>query len=453
MKKILVVLLILAVATGVFAQGEWSASASAKVEAEIDLNSLTDLQLTNLPGTTGDTGWKALTNYTEAVGSVGISYELDAFSAGIDFDQNGSIGVWGNVWNETDSGNVYEFQAGGKLIDLLVGDDNAFQLADTSRITELWGYYEMVGGIIHLEAAYKGPDVTWWTSDTTGGFNGNYINWDDAVMATATWAANAWAITSPFADGGAWGNTDGAHYLLTNIGIGGLEFGVRAPIFNEADDYPASGNYFTPRTNADDVRPDLVVEVLKGMTIGAKFDMFPIVAAMQLHVKNYGVYFGGTFELGQLTAGLSFTGELNTPEEDLKLMNAGLSVNYTTDMFGGGLNGKFESAKITDTNIVYSLTTIGVEPHFFINAIPTHLQFGLKAGFYFLTPAVDVDKAPMETAWAVEPALYWNFLGDGANDDPGTGFVFKYRINSGLFAGEDNVGSENKLTLSFRWAL
>jgi hypothetical protein len=455
MKKILVFLLVLAVSTGVFAQGEWSVSASGSIEAMIDLNNWTDAQIDTAQ--TGDTApYKALTNVTEAVGSVGISYEDGPFSGGIDFAQDGAIGLWANVWDETDSGNVYEFQLEGKLVDLLVGSDDAFQLADTSRITALWGYYEMLSGMIHLEAAYKGRDTAYWESDTTGAFGGSFVDWEKAVWAGLSGTVQQKHAAFPklvvFDDGGTWSGNDG-NYLLTNVSIGTVEFGFKMPWFNGEDDGTGWFTPPTPITAADPYRSDLFIEsILKKMVIGAKFDMFPIVAAIQLHIENYGVYFGGTFELGQLTAGLSFMGELNTPAEDLKLMKAGVSVAYTTDTFGGGVKGKLEIASITVGTNAYSATTIGIEPNFFINAIPTHLRFGLDTGFYFITPAIGVDKDPMEAAWAVEPALYWNFLGTEATDEPGTGFIFKYRVLSGLYSGDENIASENKLTLAFKWA-
>jgi hypothetical protein len=472
MKKILVVLLILAVTTGVFAQGEWSVTASGSLEAKIDLNTVSDDDLAAVyNGPAGDIGWKALTERSDAGAGVHIGYDAGVFSGGIDFDIGGSVGVWANIYDETDSGNVYEFNVGGKLFDLLTGYDNTFwntaggmaagDDAEANRVTDLWGYYEMLGQMLHLEAAWKGPGAQWWASDTTGGFGGSFIDWDNDddpaemyQLASDTTRYAAFRAFSLFGDGETFSGFDG-HYLLANFTLSGLEFGVKFPWFNDFDD--SGTGWFTPDSTMDPIPPyreDLLAQtILKRMVVGAKFDMFPFVAAAQLKVENYGVYLGFTGEFGQITAGLSFMGELQVPQDHLKKMKVGISGNYATDSFSVGLKGKMELASLYDGTDTFSATVIGVEPSFFINAIPAHLRFALDTGFYFVTGAYNTETPyPMEAAWAIQPALMWNFLGTGAGDTS-TGFVIKYKIFSGLYTAENNVGSENNLTFGFNWSM
>jgi len=181
--------------------------------------------------------------------------------------------------------------------------------------------------------------------------------------------------------------------------------------------------------------------MLKQLIFGAKFDMSFFEVAAQLTMQNYGVYFGGQFEQGPVTAGLSFMGEMDNPTD--QKLKGGASGVYNAGSFGVGLKAKLENWK-DKTGSQNAWTLISVEPDFFINAIPSHLQFRLNTGFYFQTPTVNGTKQSMDTYWGVQPALYWNFLGTGATDDPTTGIIAKYKMFSGC---------TNALDLIFKWSI
>jgi hypothetical protein len=76
------------------------------------------------------------------------------------------------------------------------------------------------------------------------------------------------------------------------------------------------------------------------------------------------------------------------------------------------------------------LSTIGVEPFFFYDAIPTHLRFALDVGFYFLNDTDGGDSSEKVTVWAFQPQIYWNFLGTGAGTywSYDTGIMIRYRM-------------------------
>jgi hypothetical protein len=218
-----------------------------------------------------------------------------------------------------------------------------------------------------------------------------------------------------------------------------------------------------------------VEDVLAQSIFGAKFNVHPVEVAAQLKFQDFGVYFGAKFFAGPVTAGLSFMGIMSKiplsgvtgnggPQfveadegqvpygavYDATVTKIGGRVDYNGGSFGAGIKGFYgmqggkDGVKDADgvvtsgDGLERSFKVIGIEPTFFINAIPSHLRFTLDAGFYFETytaPALiggaisDVKK----TFWALQPAISWNFRGTGAvggYHSMNTGMFFRYRIVS-----------------------
>jgi hypothetical protein len=419
MKKILVVFLVLAVSTGVFAQGEWNINARAELGAAIDLNAenadgekeaTTQKNGYNFVYTkspfTGYGGWG---NYG---GHVGIGYNYDNFHGSIGIDHLEGFGVEAAVWAEN-----YGFLAASNAAQIF--NDN------TNQFSRLWGYYNMLDGMIELKVAYNGEQKdgsgAYWTSDRTGAFGGafNYGGFDQ---------------TGIFDDGNTFTSMDHWNFLLGNLHIAGLEAGLLI------------GNIFGGKNgnlNADPV--PLNEGAIKKSILGAKFNMDIFEAAAQLKFEDYGVYIGAKVDLYPITAGISFNGILSN--DDYSKVKVGASVGYEGDGFGIGLRGMLENQRYkqddADGNLSGdAMTRIGIEPAFYIKPMPEYLTFKLNAGFYFSTPSNAANgKGDMVTDWALQPALIYNFKGTGAPsgtwptsgyDWSGwwTGMMFRYRIFS-----------------------
>jgi len=430
MKKILVVLLVLAVAGGVFAQ-DWSLGGKAEMGAYV-----------NFDGKDAD-GEPAITviasQYNQPYdwwdfvhGNFGMSYTRDTLRVGLDWSTHNYRDLEG--WVEY-GGENYALKISSGLGNL-----------DGFWPQTLWGYYKILNGMVHLETAVSSRDTQWWVSDTTGAF-GNDHGWKNLV--------------NPVLDG-AWGGGRNSFskyaeedIFLVNLALNGLEFGVQLRDLFELggyldDQFPGHIEGTNP-WNAGYKGRLLIDDVLKNLLFGLKFQMAPFEIAVQFLMKDYGAYFGGKIDLNPVTVGLSFMGILNN--EDVTQMRVGANVGYGADWGGLGLNGLYglESFKAS-TEVA---TQIGVEPYFWYNVIPTHLQFKTDIGFYFNGgTGADGQPVKLETTWAVQPQLFWNFLGTGAGGywNWGTGMIFRYRLVSDVESGRMSGAKTNALDMTFRYA-
>ena len=410
MKKILVVLLILAVSTGVFAQGTWTLSSRGEIGARVDFKP-TDA---TVGGSAYNTPYE---EYSAIKGSVGIGYSLGNFTGNIGIGSHDGLDGTATIKGEN-----YQFVWSGFLVTFFENLDGA----DWTRNRRLWGEYKMINQMVTLEAAYNSRDAEYWVSDKTGAFYGvDAINQKGYAVGRLHNFGNDQSKTFT--------KVDHHNYLLGNISLAGLEFGMILPNFFMTKtwntDTRKHEGWWSASTTADadyiSAPADsvtLIEGVLKNAVVGAKFTMAPIEVAAQFMMKDYGVYLGGKFLAGPLTAGLSFMGIMKTDTH----IKAGLSVDYNGGAFGAGLRGKVDVNKVGTT----TSTTIGAEPEFFYNAIPTHLQFKLNGGFYFYSVNANGSKAPMEVSWGVQPQIFWNFLGTGAGSYHGfnTGMIVRYRV-------------------------
>jgi len=467
MKKILVVLLVLAVAGGVFAQeGSWSVSGTAEIGTYIDFDN--DAAKDPITGTFNDkepavvrsSGYNAPYGYYQPLdGYASINYSLGGLGAGVSFstldDDLAKIG--GSM---TYDGDNYKFQVESDLSALING---------ISNVSHLWGYYKMLNGLLHLEAAYNSRDINgeFWTSDTAAGMfiDGNYTVSGPItrVSQLTDFSGGNGKENDAMAPGSRStfsGNSHG-NYLLANVELENLNFGVLIPkLFWDQNAHAANTTYdkiFGVKTYAD---PDdrayqrtawfpkalhwgpggstgnaqlLVADVLKHMVFGVKFEMQPVEFAAQFLVEDYAVYFGGKVGLGALTLGGSFMGVMAPTDAlgdklDATIIRVGGTLDYSADAFGAGLQAWLGVLGDKDDK----MNQIGVEPYFFYNVIPTHLQFRTDVAFYFnnVYHGSDKDNENSEIIWALQPQLFWNFLGTGAGSywGIGTGMIVRYRL-------------------------
>jgi len=475
MKKILVVLLVLAVAGGVFAQeGSWSLSGSAEIGTFIDFDNIPDKNVNDEPAVVRSSAYQSPYNYYNPLtGIFGINYSLGGLGAGVTINTfDGPIG--GAI---TYDGENFTFQVESKLDKLIGGEGN---------VEHLWGYYKLLNGLIHLEAAYNSRDINagvFWTSDDTAGFfvDGNYLPsgpildvWD-ALGANPKTNLQALMGDPGKIPGTAFSGNSHGNYLLANVELENLSFGVLIPkLFWDQDTHADNATYdkflgyksyatAKDRAYADNAEfpknlhwgPGgttgnaqlLVADVLKHMVFGVKFQMQPIEFAAQFLVDDYAVYFGGKVYFGAITIGASFMGIMSPTEADgtkadVNIMRVGGSLDYSADAFGAGLAAWLGVLGKGDY-----ISQIGFEPFFFYNVIPTHLQFRTKVGFYFnnvYEGSVKNNEAS-DIVWALQPELFWNFLGTGAGSYYGfnTGMIVRYKM-----VKEAN----NALDVTFRYA-
>jgi hypothetical protein len=448
MKKILVVLLVLAVAAGVFAQeGEWSLNG----KAEIGFYSVLDPE--------GQRGWGANTHmpvWAEVYnhpyngwdgihGQLGIGYTRGDAKVGLAFNHGDGDPVDGTL---TYNGENFRFAA----------DVNLSALVSTNMysLDRLWGDYKFINGMITLEVAYKSRDVTEagiYASDMTGALVRHVLDYSVAAPGYSTkWSYDHAFNEQPFATAQGHGRTyiqyDKNSYIWADVSIENLSFGVFVP--NLFGDFGTVQQQTGPGTpNAAD--GEFVNDSLKKSVFGVKFNMQPVEVAAQFRLDNYGVYFGGKFNAGPITAGLSFAGVLgtNNPTKDMRF---GGQVEFNPGAFSAWVSA-FYGMSMSNTVTGAKVTQIGIEPGFFYNVIPTHFQFRTDIGFYFTSISTGPTKAEKGTAnigWAVQPQIFWNFLGTGAGSywGYGTGMIVRYRL---LSDPDGMMGKTNALDVTFKW--
>jgi len=535
MKKILVVLLVLAVAGGVFAQeGEWSFSGTAEFGVGVDLDPVpfADDVVGDKPLATssGTQFHRNFGGYQGIRGQLGINYNREGFGAGLTIQDMvedptliGSLNYGGENFN---------FGAESNVSDLI---DNQ------ANFKKLWGNYTFLDGLVFLEASYsrgwRGDQF--WASDTTGAFR----NWNGRGNEVINGPGeNGYVDSHTFTQtDGEWGPGGGSSYIAADVRLQGLSFGVMIrDVFLKEKGYSiqpdGSITYGTTgkKANAQNGKYDVTLpvtfvdDVLKEMVFGVKFEMNPIEVAAQFLVKDYGVYLGGKWFVGPVTVGLSYMGilgetrlvgintnksyreELGSVEDefyqaladDLGLvdskgnpidftgpntliygsnitkktykatentnMKVGASVKYDADGFGASIKGflamkgnkskqftGYEGEKENGSAVGGYISQIGVEPGFYYNVIPTHLQFTLNAGFYFFSffeKDKEVTDGVNNVQFALQPALFWNFLGTGAGGYGGTGIFIRYRLVGGDSTKYAQLGLTNKFDVNFKWS-
>jgi len=382
MKKNLALLLILIIAEGVFAQqGNWSLRGKAAIG--------TLLNFQDDPVTVKGKAYDDPIN-----GELNVGYTLKALRLGVSFKNNTSDSI--GAWFYYDAGN-YVFTAETSLTSLINNIPN---------VSRLWGYYKMLKNIITLEAAYNSRDAEFWVSDKYGAFG--------------------YPIGGPWPGGDTFTKQDHGNYLVTDVKLSKLNFGVKLP------------NIFS------DNAVEFTNDVVKKAIVGLKVNIQPIEAAAQFRLNDYGVYFGGKWFKGPVIIGSSFMGILD-PDAPSKLMKFGGGVEYYPGPYGAWFKGY---CGIHKTDADNRRNQIGIEPGFFYNVIPSHMRFQTDFGFYFLNIKNGGTKEGIEVSWAAKPQLFWNFLGTGAGGCE-TGIIVRYI----LVAGDSIViGNSNALDFTFRFS-
>ena len=475
MKKILVVLLILAVAGGVFAQqGQWSLGGSVEIGTRLDIDP--DPEIDRDPDDPIIVDGIAYHSWDAIRGALGIGYTKGAVYVGLgitttdetrltaSFDNDTFRGKlqFDNLWGILTSDNHYTRDG----VNSATGSNGwaYFSRSDASR---LWGEFNFFDGMITLKAAYRSDDSEYWFSDKTAVFNNKISKWK------TSWSAFDDVGEGTFTFNEGWMKDSGGsfmqnNHLLVKADVNALSFGMMIPrMFNFAG-YWSGDPLSDGAASMTNPKNAFVDGSLKQSVIGVSFDQSPLMFAAQFMFDIYGVYFGGTFNAGPITVGLSFMGVLDgdgqgtngvSADADPQHIKVGGTVDYSGSGFGGGVKAFYDRADevLTGASSDYYLTTIGIEPYLFYDAIPSHLRFKLDIGFYFLdeTDGTESEKA---TVWALQPQLFWNFLGTGAGTywSYDTGIMVRYRMANADTRDLPRFGSAtnnsvNFLDVVFKW--
>jgi len=461
MKKILVVIMILAVAGGVFAQeGRWGYAGSVEIGTRLNfdpVDSATGLfpgeeppaKLPNQDDQVATARGVAFNSWDNPRARVNMDYTRGPLVFNFEFNSRGE--------HETGisfSGDNYKAQ--GKINNFL----GIIQSGYSNPIKRLWGQFDMLDGLLNLVVAYRGEDTEYWVSNKVATFMND--NLGNSMRNPHILWAGYYTHQSFFVDDFAFTKTDQHTYLLGNLKFSGLELGLMIPniVGNGGGGTPNGyGVLEDNRWSAGGIGMQLVDDVLMKSVLGVKFNMDPIEVAMQFRPDDMGTYFGGKFDIGGVVSvGLSFMGIFPDPEKIHRMQVVGLDIDnrikigggftYNAGAFGASVNGSLD--KTTVFNDVGTIQVLSINPGFWYNVIPSHLAFQLDTGFYF-TSATAGDETESEFYYAVSPQLYWNFRGTGASrgyawgsgGSGRTGIAVRYRVVS---------KAANVLDLVFNWA-
>jgi hypothetical protein len=476
MKKILVVIMILAVAGGVFAQeGRWSFAGSIEIGTRLNFDPVAGTQLipglpdpAKLPNEEDQVATARGNNFNAwdaPKAKIGLTYNRGPMEIKFDFNSRGE-----HETGITFSGDNYKAQ--GIVNNLL----SILQSSYPNNIKRLWGEYNMLDGLFNLVVAFRSADTQYWASNTVGAFMndnlGNSMRNPHIMMGAP--GGNGYFGHSFFADDMTFTKVDQHNYMLGNLKFSGLELGLMIPnIFGngnggpnsytqEDDKWTATGwqypTHSMPWNTDNNGGLQLVEDVLLKSILGVKFVMSPFEIAMQFRPDDMGTYFGGNVDIGPVKAGLSFMGIFPDPEKRHRMqvlgspiddrIKIGGGVTYNAGAFGANLNGSLDKTVLFEE--VATVQVLSINPGFWYNVIPSHLAFQLDTGFYFASIEAG-DETESEFYYAVSPQLYWNFKGTGASrgyawgasGSGRTGVAVRYRVVS---------KAANVLDLVFNWA-
>jgi len=370
MRKILVVLLVLSVLGGAFADWWWF-DGSAFFGTVIDFDdengealvrrSLDDGEVSNLAAC-------CCNGLNTAKFAINWGTE-DGISAGVYFDYEDRIGSYLSF-----SGDNYAFYAEGAMQALFEG---------WGAWGGLWGWYKFFDGMIHLEAALNGEYAGWWHSDT--------------------------AVEDLFGADLSYSDMGGKNGILVNFSFEALDFGIFVPGMMDED--------WSPLTDDSTTR-----SVLSSSVIGLNFAMDPVEFGAFFAIENYTAYLGARIFAGDLTLGLSFYGVFDDEEDTAEAMFA-VSANYDGGVFGAGVQAGYYAIPSDEEG-----WKLAISPGFFYNVIPDYMRFVLDAMFTFGADDVIWEFFPVIT-WNFKGTGNASRLGNW--DAIGTGIGIGYRIGGG----------------------
>jgi len=405
MRKVLVVLMILSVMGGAFAQGNWSVSAGAEIGTIIDFQAYGSNASVGKAAINAGAGYHRTYDWYDGLrGALNLGYNNGGLNISIGFTQNEHPqGEYAPEAYVSYSGDFYSFKFGGNIINFIDNKQNDGGL-------ELWGNFSFFKGIMNLEVAhFSGNDKQRWMTESY--IQGKVDVWLGANL----------------------GDSDGPRsgmILEFNV-IDGLNVGVYTP--NLFDFGGSAGTIFSASGGAIDGTPayNLMEDAVKQSIFGLTFSMF----------GNFGVSAG--FNFGESTflltgavknifnmMGIGFFAEANF--DTTFTMGIGIGVDFSGGNWGAALGAFFGGI-----GQGYQQLSVSLYPQFYYLIFPNSLAFILDA-------QIDL-KGNSDIGFMVRPQIFINFKGEGVSasgiywpprwDSFNTGMYIRYRYaNVGQWA-------------------
>ncbi|MCL2271726.1 MAG: hypothetical protein FWC19_02840 [Treponema sp.] len=449
MKKILVVLLILAVAGGVFAQGNWNLGGKVELGATMDFNNAGQFPETDGPGFNAldFAAWGDDGGVNRA--AVELKYGNEGFNAGLLFRTWDALRATVSYYGEN-----YGFGGRVYLLSTLFNTANDGAISIWNDL-ELWGNYKMLNGLVDLRVGVNNWISDPWRSDMSFGiFRGDkyiggtkYNEWGTFDFQGDSGTPGSFPIKE---QSHVWANFCCRSGIMANFNFSGISFGA---MLRSTPDNTGTRFFWEDGRNAMDkndagYRPnefDLVNDVLSTLILGMKFDFYPIEVAAQFNVDKFGAYVGLNWAFTDaISAGLSFAGVFKEEDTNTILDTKavfGASLNYGADVFGVSIKaGYYFDAEIQARSDAGNGGIVGVAPSVWFNVLPAYLQVNVASDFMFGEEGF---------GWRFVPGILWNFKGTGAGDW-GTGIGLHYVLYKPYGAIED-LNNYNEANITFRW--
>ena len=312
MKKFVIILLMCAVAVGTaFAQdGSWSVSGQGELGTMLNFagpKTAKDYQQWAEDGRIlsdnskpyamiGSSGYNNLGYYGYIGGQLGVKYNIGGLQAGLDFIGQRNSSYLSGVLNYRDDTRAFSYVQD-------IGGSKGI-LSNAFKPERLWGYYKLLDGVIHLEAAANSRDTVFWYINN-GGEGGVldrlYNDRNNIVLSPLGLHGELGFDDDPYMRG--FTKVDHHNYLAVDVApIDGLSFGVMIPSvfvfdqnkenyygghtqsgFSSNDGFPG---YYNAQNNNEHV-PFLDNALLKSR-LGVKFASGPITVAGQFALLGRG---------------------------------------------------------------------------------------------------------------------------------------------------------------------
>ena len=450
MKKTLVLLLILAVAGGIFAQnGEISWSGGVEINGKLNLNTQDPADADKNIATVG------AIDDANTKGFVDLSYKNGGLTLGMGFSST----YWDADDNWVNSSSIglkadYTADRWGAHAEMDLLNSDGTVLGGKGP-TQLWGYYTFLDNALRFDVAVDGGgNGIWAVSDIVLEEYNIDVDFGGGLERTIY---NGWNKLD-----------DGAGFQFVYTGIENLSFGAIFPwdynngaIHGTAADGPKFGETF-----------------FKQMVIGAKYDNGSIGVSFMLGLQPWS-YLDGTdvkdkvaafthvgFKFGindamtlkaDVIAGFGFSDKYGFWDKDGEaaskvLMSFGLNFDYSADPLGVGVTVKFfdlaDSTVGDSGNGGRSLVLNPYVSYQINDPLKASLNITLVQGMGEWNKENDALKGKEKvSSLAIEPALDWA-VADGAS--MGFGYCVKFSLDGDL-SGKDKLLDHN-ITLKFKWS-
>ena len=422
MKKALVLLLILAVAGGVFAQ-----DVTVGIKGEIRLDTQIDFMPKDNPTMDSQASDISGDNY----GLAGIT--VDKGSAHAEFTFKGDFAAqagylqgmaeYGDGVNG-DSTTPFKVHAGINIIDTAAfgfnGDPDS-----------LYAYWLFLDRQLKVDFAYKGYETIYWrVSDLVAS------DWDNLDGSSGVEISYMPAAVAGL-----------------NIGLffpGGVANGDKGVINNLAEAYAtAHGRIGVAGAFPSAAGGLFYDDFFKWTLFGAKYEMDTLAFSAMFHMApskweefNFGVKFTGIDSVTlRADAQFSALGQFG----DAGWFSVGVNGEYAAAPITAGLSVKALNFEANSDNNDPNSSILEFGPYFYYDLILDTLQFRL-------CPTIGLgiaDESKDTQYFNLETDLYWNMNKDGCTDDPAHGLLVQYLLNYDL-KGSD--ATKSVLNLAFRWA-